>query len=143
MKNDSYFFVMAGLAHAGQVGDMNADGVVGLEEAIIALRIASGVPAHFGCSPGQRFCLDSTIGVECDGSGNEYIFIENCTDIPGYGCNPNSGECYACIPSQKYCINEDFEGTCNSTGTGNSAFRNCLVIYGTGCDPKTGSCIVN
>ena len=82
MKTIVIFFVMAGLAHAGQVGDMNADGVVGLEEAIIALQIASGKPAHFGCSPGQRFCLVSTIGVECDGSGT-YTSIENCADIPG------------------------------------------------------------
>ncbi len=143
MKTLLAFLLMVGIAYAGQVGDMNADGVVGLEEAIIALQVTSGIPAPFGCSPGQRFCLDTTISVECDGSGSEYTFIENCSEIPGYACNPNSGGCYACVPNQKYCINVDYEGTCNSAGTGNSAFRNCQAIYGTTCDPQAGMCIVN
>jgi len=34
---------MVGVAYAGQVGDMNADGEAGLGEAITALKVAAGV----------------------------------------------------------------------------------------------------
>ena len=127
-------------ASAGQVGDMNGDGVIGLEEALISLQIVSGISPPFGCTPGQKFCLDTTISVQCNRSGTSYSFVENCSAIPSYGCNPNSGECYACIPNEKYCIDADYEGTCNSVGTGNSAFRNCTAIYGYGCLEATGQC---
>lgn len=46
MKKLVVFLLMVNVAHAEQVGDMNADGQVGLEEAIIALQVAAGaVPA--------------------------------------------------------------------------------------------------
>jgi len=140
MKTLLVFFLMVNVAYAGQVGDMNADGVIGLEEAIISLQIVSGIQAPFGCSSAEMFCLDSTISVQCNRSGSSYTFIENCTEIPGYGCNPNSGECYACVPGQTSCADENVEVTCNSVGTGNSSVRNCQVIYGYGCLEETGEC---
>ncbi|MCP3891933.1 MAG: hypothetical protein GY702_24155 [Desulfobulbaceae bacterium] len=140
MKTLIFFLLMVDIAFAGQIGDMNADGMIGLEEAIISLQVVSGTTPAFGCSPGQNFCLDSTIRAECSETGSQYTFMEDCSGTLGQECNPESGECYACVPSQKYCISTDYEGTCNSAGTGNSGFRNCQLIYGYGCLEATGEC---
>ncbi|MBI9085417.1 MAG: hypothetical protein JEZ11_17610 [Desulfobacterales bacterium] len=43
MRTLLVFLLMVSVAHAGQVGDMNNDGQVGLEEAIIVLQVVAGL----------------------------------------------------------------------------------------------------